>query len=110
MLRKDGTKGLGDRMNNDIISRAELEKELLKEYSQVVSDRAKYTEELGYSWQVEELDKVLGIVRKIPAIPDERIIALPEGVKPGSGAKQYSEREKRLKRPMKPHRNGESKA
>lgn len=75
----------GDRrMNNDIISRAELEKELLKEYSQVLSDREKHPEGAGHHWQIEELDKVLKIVRNIPEIPDERIVVLPEGVKPGS--------------------------
>lgn len=71
-------------MNNDIISRAELEKELLKEYSQVLSDREKHPEGAGHHWQIEELDKVLKIVRNIPEIPDERIVVLPEGVKPGT--------------------------
>ena len=71
-------------MSNDIISRAELEKELLKEYSQTLSDRQKHPEEPGYSWKIEELDKVLKIAREIPKIPDERIAVLPEGVKPGT--------------------------
>lgn len=53
-------------MNHDIIRRADLERELLKEYSQVVSNRAKHPEEMGYSWQVEELDKILKIAKKIP--------------------------------------------
>lgn len=60
-------------MNHDIIRRADLERELLKEYSQVVGNRAKHPEEMGYSWQVEELDKILKIAKKIPAISDERI-------------------------------------
>ena len=71
-------------MNNDIISRAELEKELLKEYSQTLSDQQKHPEEPGYSWKIEELDKVLKIAREIPKIPDERIVVLPEGMKTGS--------------------------
>ena len=71
-------------MSNDIISRAELEKELLKEYSQTLSDQQKHPEEPGYNWKIEELDKALKIAREIPKIPDERIVVLPEGVKPGT--------------------------
>lgn len=71
-------------MKHDIIRRADLERELLKEYSQVVSNRAKHPEEMGYSWQVEELDKILKIAKKIPAISDERIIILPEEIRVGS--------------------------
>ena len=64
-------------MSNDIISRSELIKELRKEHVRAAADWIKYPERL------EEVERVLEIVRGIPGISNDRIIILPEGVKPG---------------------------
>lgn len=64
-------------MSNDVISRSELIKELRKEHVRAAADWIKYPERL------EEVERVLEIVRGIPEIANNRIIILPEGVKPG---------------------------
>lgn len=64
-------------MSNDIISRSELIKELRKEHVRAAADWINYPERL------EEVERVLEIVRGIPEIANNRIIILPEGVKPG---------------------------
>lgn len=93
-------------MNNDIISRAELEKELLKEYSQALSNQQKHPEEPGYGWKIEELDKVLKIAREIPKIPDERIVVPPEGAKPAGGEKKgVNETDERMEKETEGNRH-----
>ena len=67
-------------MSNDVISRSELIKELRKEYVKAAAEWIKYPERL------EEVERTLEIVRGIPGISNDRIIILPEGIKPGDRA------------------------
>lgn len=67
-------------MSDDIISRSELIEELRKEYARAAADQIKYPE------RQEEIERVLEIVRGIPKIANDRIIILPEGIKPGDRA------------------------
>ena len=58
-------------MKDKFINRKDFENELRKEYSRLVAESHYNREEPKYEWQLEELDKVLQILKAIPAIAQE---------------------------------------